>query len=245
MTIDMGGLIPYVRQNPSASTDMGGVIYNLNSPKTLLQLHFDTDWKDTSRYNRTATVGGDAVIDTTVYKYGPGSAKFDGTGDYITFPDSTDFTLGTADFTVEFWVRFNSVAATTQYMTGQCSSSGLNSTISFAVNKTSGNKIDAFCCSSSSVIGQCTGTTTVTTGSFYHVAYVRYNTGFTLYVNGTSEATAASALALNDSAEVLAVGRIGAVTTLTTNGWIDDYRLSNYAVYTQNFTPAGPVPDYW
>lgn len=241
---DMGGIIQYVRRNPSASSDMGGVVYSKNDPRIILQMHFDTGFEDTSRYNRTATVGGNAAIDTGTYKYGPGACVFDGTGDYVQFSDSTDFTLGTGDFTVQFWTRFNSVAASTQYLAGQSASSGLNTTISFAIIKTSSNKIEGFCCNGSSVIGQCTGTTTVTTGVWYHVAYVRYNTGFAMYVNGISEATAASALALNDATNALSIGRLGEFTSSTTNGWIDDFQFANYAIYTGNFTPAGPVADY-
>ena len=33
-----------------------------------------------------------------------GSVYFDGTGDYLTIGESSDFTLGTDDFTVESWI---------------------------------------------------------------------------------------------------------------------------------------------
>jgi hypothetical protein len=36
--------------------------------------------------------------------------KFDGTGDYLTIPTNTALVLGTADFTIEGWVYFNTVA---------------------------------------------------------------------------------------------------------------------------------------
>ena len=35
-----------------------------------------------------------------------GSVYFDGTGDYLSMPDSTDFTMGTGDYTIEGWLYF-------------------------------------------------------------------------------------------------------------------------------------------
>ena len=62
---------------------------------------------------KTITVSGDAVaseltpgILTPIVKTGAGSAitgsvEFDGTGDYLTVANSSDFNFGTGDFTVE------------------------------------------------------------------------------------------------------------------------------------------------
>ena len=56
-----------------------------------------------------------------------GSGHFDGSGDFVSVADSTDFTLGNSDFTVECWVYFKTVSGT-QYVYGQSHSSAASAT---------------------------------------------------------------------------------------------------------------------
>ena len=53
---------------------------------------------------------GDAQVSTSIKKYGTGSMKFDGTGDYLPSTTSPSFSLGTGDFTIEGWVYFTNTA---------------------------------------------------------------------------------------------------------------------------------------
>ena len=52
----------------------------------------------TSKYNAQTS---------TIKKFGTASAYFDGTGDYMSIPyaPSSDFDLGTDDYTIDFWFR--------------------------------------------------------------------------------------------------------------------------------------------
>jgi hypothetical protein len=54
---------------------------------------------------------GTAQIDTAQYKFGTASGLFDGDSDWIDTPTSTDFGFSTNDFTIDFWVKFNSTTA--------------------------------------------------------------------------------------------------------------------------------------
>ena len=56
------------------------------------------------------TPSGNAQIDTAQAKIGSASGLFDGTGDYLTTPAQAGFNFGSGNFTIEFFVRFNSVA---------------------------------------------------------------------------------------------------------------------------------------
>ena len=67
----------------------------------------------------TVTANGDAQIDTAQYRYGGASGLFDGTGDYLTAPDSADWDFGTDDFTIEAWVRFSGLASEWQRIVGE------------------------------------------------------------------------------------------------------------------------------
>lgn len=55
-------------------------------------------------------VGG-VVRDTSVKVFGDGAAAFDGTSGYLAAADSTDWNLGSGDFTIETWFRTSDVAA--------------------------------------------------------------------------------------------------------------------------------------
>src|SRR3989339_404521 len=59
---------------------------------------------------KTVTANGDAIQTTAQFKFSSKSGVFDGTGDYLSLADSEDWNFGTGDFTIDCWVRFNTVA---------------------------------------------------------------------------------------------------------------------------------------
>ena len=71
-------------------------------------MHFDADTTvtDSSVYARgAATVVGSGIGSTGAQtKFGTGSCAFPGVNQYLTYPDSPDWTMS-GDFTVEFWLR--------------------------------------------------------------------------------------------------------------------------------------------
>jgi hypothetical protein len=80
---------------------------------TKLLLHCDgTDGANTfidSASGKTITANGHAQVDTGQKVFGSGSALFDSVGDdYLSIPYDSDFSLGSSDFTVDFWVRIAS-----------------------------------------------------------------------------------------------------------------------------------------
>lgn len=63
-----------------------------------------TTFTDSSTSARTSTVSGNAQLSTARSVVGGASSMlFDGTGDYFTVPQSTDFDPGTGDFCIRFW----------------------------------------------------------------------------------------------------------------------------------------------
>lgn len=63
-------------------------------------------FSDDSASNHTLTAFGNAQVDTGQFQYGDASGKFDGSGDYVTLPDSSDWDFGTASLTMEGWTQF-------------------------------------------------------------------------------------------------------------------------------------------
>jgi len=64
---------------------------------------------------KTVTANGNAAVTTTQYKFAdPGrSIDFDGTTDYLSLADSADWDFGTGTWSIDFWVRFDTVASCT------------------------------------------------------------------------------------------------------------------------------------
>ena len=82
--------------------------------QTVLLLHCDgtdgaTTFTDSSDTSHTVTANGNAQIDTDQSKFGGASGLFDGTGDYLSIPDSADWDFGTGDWTIDFLIRFNAI----------------------------------------------------------------------------------------------------------------------------------------
>ena len=90
-------------------TQMQDDKYGLDAHVKLL-IHSDTTdtsttFTDSSRLGiHTITASGDAQHKTAQKQFGATSMYFDGTGDYLTIPDHTDWDLGTGDFTIECWI---------------------------------------------------------------------------------------------------------------------------------------------
>ncbi len=70
-----------------------------------------TAYTERSDNAAVATFVGSGQLDTAQFKFGTASILLDGNSDYVTFPDTTAFTLGSEDFVIEGWVRLNSLPA--------------------------------------------------------------------------------------------------------------------------------------
>ena len=84
---------------------------------------------DNSPSPKTVTAVGNAQISTAQSKFGGASIAFDGTGDFITVPDSSAFVLGLSNepYTVEFWFFRNQTSSGWLLARG-CGAAGWNNT---------------------------------------------------------------------------------------------------------------------
>ena len=73
-------------------------------PEVLLNFH-DAGIYDESALNNIDTVGDTRLGFAPIY--GTGSLEFDGSGDYFSMPVEPHFDFGTADFTIESWVKLS------------------------------------------------------------------------------------------------------------------------------------------
>ena len=85
---------------------VGSISYNAS---TVSLYHFngsDTSTTMTDDLGHASTAAGNAQLDTSQKKFGTASLLLDGTGDEVkSDATSTDWTMGTGDFTAECWIR--------------------------------------------------------------------------------------------------------------------------------------------
>jgi hypothetical protein len=185
------------------------------------------------------TLVGNTKSSTTQIKYGNSSMFFDGTGDYLTAPSSTNFAFGTGDFTIETWVYLNGPKSQNIFDTRNNSSSATG--IAFVI---SADNFPWVYVNSAALF---TSPTALSLNIWTHVAIVKYNGTITLYINGTTPATggsAASATSLTDTSctigTVIDYRNSSAIWHL--NGFLQDLRVTKgLARYTTNFTPPAAL----
>lgn len=179
---------------------------------------------------------------TQTFPYSPNngaSGGFDGSTTYLTVPDNVAFTMGSGNFTVECWAYATSTTGTS-YILGQIDSAFTTTSASFFIQISAGSLV-GYVASGSTFYG---AFGTISTNVWTHIAFVRQGTTLRLYVNGVQVGTntSISTLAINDSTQVLAVGRIGARTVEYFSGFLSDVRIvKGTAVYLNGTTFTPPT----
>lgn len=200
--------------------------------QTVLMLHANgtdasTTFTDSSASAHTVTAVGNAQIDTAQSVFGGASGLFDGSGDYLSVTDSTDFDLGAGDLTVDFRVRFTSQPDTALIDINNGRSNGL-----MILHAPSAGGLRAKIADSDFDFAW-----SPSNGVWYHIALIRTGTTLRAFINGTqigTDKTNSTDISGTTGVEV------GAEQdgTQPLNGWIDELRISKgIARWTENFTP--------
>ena len=187
---------------------------------------------DNSGKNDIETVGN-AQISTSVKKYGTGSMYFDGTGDYLAMPASTELNITSGNFTIEAWVlpgsQTNSVDSVFGYgyWTTMLYRNGL--TWTWEVGNGSGSNYFTL-------------SATCTQNVWQHIALTRSGNTYTFWLNGVAASTTTNSNGPATASRVLAIGlnayNASPTSTQFFTGYIDDLRITKgQALYTSNFTP--------
>jgi concanavalin A-like lectin/glucanase superfamily protein len=197
----------------------------------LALLHFDgTDGSNViiDETGKQWIAVGDAQLDDTQSKFGGTSLLLDGTGDYVDAMTDEDFLIGTGDFTIEGWVRFDTL-------------SGNNFVFTFAGGwglYTFSNQWAVFDGVSTNAIQG----GSVAADTWYHFALVRQGTNLYLFIDGVQVGSTGT-MSTNITNPSYRLGAQPAATGLMT-GWIDDFRILGQALYTSAFTvPTTQYPD--
>ena len=183
---------------------------------------------------------GNAQLDTSVKKFGTASAEFDGTGDRLILDNKVLAPVGTQSFTIECFIYVN---ANKNY--NGIYSAGYG--IQMYVN--SSGKLQCWLGNSSAsfFVNGLESTTIIPTSTWRHIALVRDSSANTVtwFVEGLEKGQQTS---VTDSVANLTTysHTIGSYEsgTYSMNGYIDEFRITNKARYTSNFTaPTKAFPD--
>jgi len=174
-------------------------------------------------------------LSTAQVKYGTASVLYALNSNAMTVPLQPYITLGTANFTVEFWVYFNSTA-TSDIIDWRTT----GTQAALCIQIVSGNALSVYV---SNVI-RITGSA-LSTGQWYHVAVTRSGTNTRLFVNGTQQGSTWTTDSTNYLATPLGIGAYLPAPNNSLGGYLDDIRITNgIARYTTTFTPPSqPFPN--
>ena len=186
-----------------------------------------TTFTDSSFYGRTVTANGNAQIDTAQSKFGGASGLFDGSGDYLRFSGTIDeFSFGTGDFTVMFWVRPGTATGNQALIDFRVGNAG-----AYPMLLTSGTQLQYYFNSGFQITGG-----TLSANTWYHVCLTRSGSSTKLFVDGTqigSTYTNSSSCVCGTNGPYIGFDN----ASYYYNGWMDDLViLKGTALYTANFT---------
>jgi len=187
------------------------------------------------------TARNHAKLSTTSPKFGSAALLLDGTDDYVDTPDSGYLTMGSGDFTIDFWMKRGATGA--QYVMGQMNNLGQSVSISFLVYITASNTISFYVGNGAATVNATsTGTITDTT-TWHHIACVRDGNTLRLFIDGVPDGTGnVTGVTINNSGSNLSWGRGGEYASGYFNGRFDEPRISKgIARWTSDFSSALPT----
>jgi len=249
------GCIPGVIILKRLDVDGGWQVYHRDLPNTANPawskiLRLDTDGTQQDAYclgsssthtSSTIRIGNDNSMNTTggsyvAYLFAGGestaatarSVDFDGSGDSLDSNTSSDYDLGTGDFTLEYWF-YNDVNATQLLFDKRTATTGNNAYCTYIDNGNYHHKFFAF--GNDRIVSKY-----LPKKQWYHAAIVRSSGVTKMYINGTKEG--ATYTDTNDyNTETFRIGGDYQNATYY-DGKISNLRLvKGTAVYTSDFKP--------
>lgn len=157
------------------------------------------------------------------------AGSFNGSSKSLTISGLTPNLSTYGNFTIEAWINISSFSPDPQFIWGSGNSTSCGyvystGAIGMGISGTSEFK---------------SSTGVISTGTWYHVAWVVSGSNINIYVNGTSVASTSSASTyLSNTTNAFVIGFRGDVTYYF-NGSISNFRFNNTALYTAAFTPKG------
>ena len=166
---------------------------------------------------------GNASSDALDSKYNTSSIHFDGSGDALVIETDEKYAFGTGDFTIEAFVKFNSLSGNQIIYDQRPGSAG-----AYPVLYAGGDTIRYHVSGSDRITSSA-----LTTGTWYHIAVCRSGTDTKMFIEGT-QAGGTWTDSTDYQQGALRLG-VGYADTEYLNGNIDYLRIAKTARYTDTF----------
>jgi hypothetical protein len=178
---------------------------------------------------------GNTQIDTAQSMFGGASGLF-ASGDALITPDSADWTFGSDDFTIDFWVRLSSVTSNIGMFSHYTNAKNYVELIYVAGQGFNFRAVNG----GVSVVNLAQTNSPISANTWYHLAVVRSGASFNIYKDGVSIASTSSSSSMPDPTGNFQIGYAFYIKGGSSwmNGWLDEFRVSKgIARWTSNFTP--------
>ncbi len=233
LTVDLLSHYLKVKQGSGVLVKSGGKLYLTDDVPPNLLLHFDGTDGSTAMVDEsghTVTAVGNAQLDTAQKQSGTASLLLDASGDYLTIPDSDDFSFGANDFTIDFWMNSTTSGVTQRFIFQ--GTPLLNHALSFRIDQD--NKLYFLSQTDAVPLAYYITESTVfiSDGVWHHIEVVRNGTNFYIYVDGASQALSAQVpIGTNSLANGTTDLYIGKSPNdiNSFNGWIDEFKIKTSA----------------
>lgn len=210
----------------NAGTDTfvaGPELYGLDE-NTVLLLHGE-DIADSSDYRNAITNNG-VTVSAGQSKFGGKALRFDGSSWLSLAGSIAEFGLG--DFTIDFWIYPEALSKDHFYFSGDV-------TGAFFFGKVGSESAKRIGIGRANLAWDGYFGAGTTDNVWNHVALVRKDGTYSLYINGALNATTANSFAVTMAGGPLLIGSQGATYNYSIKGYMDEFRLSNVARWSGNF----------
>lgn len=210
-------------------------VFSVNGPPwsmVVSLLHMDS-LPFSDQKGRVVTNVGSVTLDTVNQKYGAGCAQFNRTN-YLTVTGGTDYSFGTEDYLVEFWIypeltsQYQYLFSTGSYSTGQLSVRlNLTDRVEVFVNLTAGSIYTI---------------NPLSLNNWHHIAVSCASGTTRLFLDGVIQGSTTAFGSITAATEVQIGAQAGGSPF---QGKMDDFRAARSSNgYTYNFAvPSGPLPN--
>ncbi len=203
-----------------------------------------TTFTDLSDGKNVITAVGTAQHDTAVTKFASSSILLDGNSDYLSVPDSADWDIAAGSFTIDCWIRFNTLGvAPFQRIASQWLDPGGDQGWTYGFDDNLNQWRFVYSTTGSDVLVIGSGSFSPVIDTWYHhrmVIDTVANT-MTVYIDGVANSTGAITATIFNSSQPLLIGAVnsGGSVTQFFDGHIEDFKI--YKGLALDFTDL-PVP---
>lgn len=172
-----------------------------------------------------AIFANQAQIDTAQFKFGASSLLLDGNNDQISFTDHADWSFGSGEFTVEAWVRFNSIVPVQTVVAHWRDNNNLREwLLDYRGSTETDLRFGYTTTGADQTFIQ--GNWAPSANTWYHVAADRDSGGtLRIYADGVMIASGSANVTFFNSTDELRIGIIHNGTN-DFNGWMDELRIT-------------------